>query len=185
MAMPVPLRRRWTRAEVLALNDASPETAPRYEVVDGELLVTASPVAPHQKMVRRLLVALDGFLAANPVGEVFSDLDVELDPPGMVRPDVVVVPPKEARRLESEMPARVLSLVVEVLSPSTAYADRGPKRELYQRHVPEYWIVDLDARLVERWRPGEERPEVIRERLEWHPADTESPLGLDLSILFA
>jgi Uma2 family endonuclease len=182
--MPVPIRRRWSRAEVVALNEASPETAPRYEVVDGELLVTASPVAPHQKMVRRLLVALDAFLAANPVGAVFSDLHVQLEPPSMVRPDVVVVPPEEERRLETEMPARVLSLVVEVLSPSTAYADRGPKRELYQRHVPEYWIIDLDARLVERWRPGEERPEVIRERLEWHRPEAESPLGLDLSMLF-
>jgi hypothetical protein len=33
--------------------------------------------------------------------------------------------------------------------------------------VPEYWIVDLDARLIERWTPADERPEILRERLAW------------------
>jgi Uma2 family endonuclease len=185
MAMPASARRRWTRAEVIALNDASPETGPRYELVEGELLVTASPIAPHQRAVRRLLVALETFLAINPLGEAFSDLDVQLEEEGTIRPDVLVVPPHEAIRLDTEMPARDLLLVVEVLSPSTAYADRGPKRLLYQRHVPEYWIVDLDARLVERWRPGEDRPKVLRERIEWLPYGVSAPLVLEVAELFA
>ena len=61
-------------------------------------------------------------------------------------------------------------LAVEVLSPSTARADRTVKRRLYQRAgVPEYWIVDLEARLVERWRPADERPEVLTDTLTWRP----------------
>jgi len=59
------------------------------------------------------------------------------------------------------------------------------KRLLFQRAgVPEYWIVDLDARLVERWRPGEERPEVITERLRWQPDPSTSPLEIDLPAFF-
>jgi Uma2 family endonuclease len=50
--------------------------------------------------------------------------------------------------------------------------------------VPEYWIVDLDARLVERWRPSDERPEILAGRLEWHPAGEVPPLPLDLPQLF-
>lgn len=47
------------------------------------------------------------------------------------------------------------------------------------------WIVDLDARLVERWRPSDERPEILAERLEWQPATGVPPLPIDLPHLFA
>ena len=46
------------------------------------------------------------------------------------------------------------------------------------------WIVDLDARLVERWRPGDERPEVVSEELVWRPLPTITA-RLDLPLLFA
>ena len=59
--------------------------------------------------------------------------------------------------------------VVEILSPSSARHDRFTKRRRYQRTgVSEYWVVDLDARAVERWRPGDARPEVLDEVLIWN-----------------
>jgi Uma2 family endonuclease len=83
------------------------------------------------------------------------------------------------------MPARELLLAVEVLSPSSGRYDRVTKRPHYQRHVPEYWIVDLDARLFERWRAGDERPEILTETLEWTPAGASEPFTLDLIRFFA
>jgi len=59
------------------------------------------------------------------------------------------------------------------------------KRVKFQRHVPEYWIVDLDARLVERWRPGDERPEVLTGTLEWMPEGAPVPFSLDVADYFA
>jgi len=44
--------------------------------------------------------------------------------------------------------------------------------------------VDLDARLVERWRPGDRRPEVLSELLEWRPEKGLKPLSLDLLAFF-
>jgi len=156
MAMPAAaIPRRWTLAEVRALIDANPAHTPRYELVDGELLVTPSPIGPHQKAVRELVIDLGIYLRRHPVGEVLdSPFDVELESQSTVGPDVFVVPPDEGTRLRTEMPARSLVLVIEIISPGSARGDREPKRELYQRHVPEYWIVDLDAALFERWRPG-------------------------------
>jgi Uma2 family endonuclease len=76
-------------------------------------------------------------------------------------------------------------LVVEVASPSTARYDRGLKRRFYQRAgVPEYWIVDLDARIVERWRPGDTRPEVLDAAISWQPEPGGPALTLDLPSLF-
>lgn len=185
MAMPA-VKRRWTAREVRQLIAESPLATPRYELVDGELLVTPSPNWPHQRAVRLILLALEEYLRRHPVGEVAtSPFDVELAPESLVQPDVFVVPLHEARRLLTEMPARELLLAVEVLSPSSSRHDRVKKRPHYQRHVPEYWIVDLDARLVERWRPEDDRPEIVAETLEWAPAGSTEPLRLDLARYFA
>jgi Uma2 family endonuclease len=155
-------------------------------LVDGELLVTPSPVLRHQRAVRLLVVALDAYLESSLVGEVLtSPFDLELEPETIVQPDVFVVPLDEARRLDHEMPGRALLLAIEILSPGSARGDRGAKRRLYQRRVPEYWIVDLDAGLIERWRAADDRPEIVVSQLEWSPAGTSAPLTLDLSSYFA
>ena len=110
---------------------------------------------------------------------------IDATPEPTPRFELVAVPYAEARRLDTEMPARSLILVIEVISPNSALGDRGPKRELYQRHVPEYWIVDLDAQLFERWLPGDDRSEIAREQIEWHPAGASTPFTLDLPAYFA
>jgi Uma2 family endonuclease len=186
MRMPASARHRWTRAEVVALIDALPGSTPRYELVDGELLVTPSPSGLHQAGVFELAKSLNEYLRRTGVGEAFlSPFDVELDPGSLVQPDVFVVPNDEAARIRRESPARRLLLAAEVLSPGSARADRGEKREMYQRHVPEYWIIDLEAELFERWRPGESRPEVLRVSLEWHPAGAAEPFVLEVPPWFA
>ena len=185
MAMPA-IKPRWTAREVRQLIAENPLQTPRYELVDGELLVTPSPTGAHQLAVALLWKALYEYLTRNPVGRALtSPLDVQLEPENIVQPDVLVVPPQEARRVLTEMPATELILVAEVLSPSSGRHDRVTKRPPYQRHVPEYWIVDLDARLVERWRPPDERPEVLTKHLIWHPSGATESFSLDLPRYFA
>lgn len=173
----------WTAAMVRVL----PDDGQRHECVDGELLVTPAPSWMHQRAVFALAKRLDAYVVRQRVGEVvLSPADVELDVHTLVQPDLFVVPLVEGRRLRdwAEIGGRLL-LVVEVLSPSTARADRQIKRRRYQRAgIPEYWIVDLDARLVERWRPEDERPEVLADALVWQPADG-AALTIDLPALFA
>ena len=182
MAMPAEVQRRWTAREVRSLISAAPLATPRYELVDGELLVTPSPAVRHQLAVGRLLVALTQYLDRERVGTVISSpSDVELEPEFISQPDIFVVPKDESRRVMAEgLPVRELLLAVEVLSPSSSRHDRVRKRPLYQRHVPDYWIVDLDARLIERWRSGDERPELVTQTLSWHPAGATTAFELEL-----
>jgi Putative restriction endonuclease len=76
-------------------------------------------------------------------------------------------------------------LVAEVLSPSTARYDRIIKRRRYQdAGVDTYWIVDLDACVVEVWRPGTEQPVIADRMLEWRPNASVPPLVIELEHYF-
>jgi hypothetical protein len=44
--------------------------------------------------------------------------------------------------------------------------------------------VDIDARLIERWRPDDERPEILVEQLEWKPGPAHASLIIDLPAYF-
>lgn len=172
----------WTAEMVRAL----PDDGKRYECVDGELFVTPAPRLLHQRACQELFLRLHAFLSEQPVGEPFlSPADIEFDPRTLVQPDVFVVPIGSGRPRTWEDIGGQLLLAVEVLSPTTARADRVVKRRKYQRAgVPEYWVVDLDARLVECWRPDDERPELFTERLTWRPDPARPELEISLSELF-
>ncbi len=132
------------------------------------------------------MIRLGTYLQAERVGHVItSPSDVELEPDFITQPDIFVVPMTEWRRAAAEgLPIRELLLAVEVLSPSSSRHDRVRKRPLYQRHVPDYWIVDLDARLFERWTPPDDRPELLTETLVRHPAGATNPFTLEIPSFF-
>lgn len=188
MAMPAAGRessRRWTASEVRQLINESPLQSPRFELVDGELLVTPAPSGPHQNAVLILATKLREYLTTSLVARVYvSPFDVELEPELIVQPDVFVVPMHEARRLVTELPARELLVATEVLSPGSARHDRVRKRPRYQHHVPETWLIDLEARLIERWRPNDNRPELLFDELAWHAPAVPQPFRLDLPHYF-
>jgi Uma2 family endonuclease len=149
--------------------------------------VTPSPNLAHQRVVGELLTTLGAYVDQHDVGmAVTSPSDVELEPERITQPDVYVLTVDEYRRgLAEGFPVRELLLAVEVLSPSSSRYDRVSKRTLYQRHVPEYWVVDPNARLVERWRTGDERPEIVTQSLNWQAPGNAPPLLIDLPRLFS
>src|SRR5438552_17795883 len=53
-----------------------PRDGNRYELLDGELLVTPSPGPLHQTLVARLTVALASYVDAHHLGQVWPGLEV-------------------------------------------------------------------------------------------------------------
>ena len=185
MVMPA-IRRRWTTEAVRALTNEQ-RAWPRYELVRGELVVTPAPGAIHQIAVLEIAKALSDYLDRNPIGDVMvSPADLELEAGSITQPDVFVVPAATdiaGHQLEWS-DVKALLLAVEVLSPSSVRIDRVEKRDYYcDVGVPEYWIVDLDARAVERWMPTRETPEILHDRMVWTPSNGAS-FSLDLVQLF-
>lgn len=160
---------------------ALPDDGNRYETVHGELLVTPSPVARHQYVVGELHYLIRGYLDRQAVGQVYvSPADISWADDILVQPDLFVVAMSEARTFEWAR-MKSLLLAVEVLSPSTRRYDRFTKRRVYQEyHVPQYVVVDPEARAAEVWTPGATFPQLEREALAWHPAGATQPLVIRL-----
>jgi Uma2 family endonuclease len=166
---------------------ALPDDGQRYELIDGELVVTPAPSGPHQEAVTRLCALLWQALDRTPATTarvLVSPADLALGEDEILQPDIFVFRSATGKPLRNWRDVAALLLVIEVLSPSTARYDRGLKRLRYQRAgVPDYWIVDLDGRVVERWTPGDTRPEILAERLHWESGDG-AVLDLELAAYF-
>ncbi len=182
MAMPAPAARSdWTADEL----DALPDDGNRYEVVDGELLVTPAPSYDHQEAVGELFARMRPYVIAASMQLLVAPAAVRFSLRREVQPDLLVLALVDGKRARSFREVGRLELAVEILSPSTARVDRYAKRELYQSEaVREYWVVDVASRLVERWRPNDKAPEVLVDTLSWQPRADVAPLVIDLADYF-
>ncbi|HEY5490024.1 MAG TPA: Uma2 family endonuclease [Gemmatimonadaceae bacterium] len=163
------------------------EAGYKYECIDGVLLVTPTPRMVHAAALAALSYAIESLLPQQCKARrvITSRADLRVEPTAVVEPDLFVLRAPATAKTRLDDPACAV-LIAEVLSPSTAKRDRGIKRLFYQRvGVPEYWIVDIDARLIERWTPSDERPEILRERLAWSDPVTGAELVLDVERYFA
>ncbi len=194
------IRKRWTAEEVRAL----PEDGRRYELIDGILIVngveipsgdladatrdvTPSPTWGHQDVAGALYVVLRPYVREYRIGHLLSAPADTAPLPGTVaQPDLFVVPLIDGSAPHAWEEVGRLLLAVEILSPTSGRTDRVRKRRLYQRaSVPEYWIVDPGSQTIERWRPGDERAELLVERVVWHPDPATPALTIELPTLFA
>lgn len=125
----------WTVQDLETL----PANGLRYEIIDGILQVSPSPVPRHQHAILELAVLLRS--VCPPDLRVFvAPLDWQPDRRTSLEPDVLVVP-KQA--IGPKNITGTPALVVEVLSPSTARIDRMLKFSRYaEGGIGQYWIVD-------------------------------------------
>lgn len=123
---------------------ATPDDGKRYEVLDGVLSVSASPVPRHQIVSANLVHLLTGHVRARRLGQVlFAPVDVILDRHTVAVPDIVFISTARSAIVTERAIEGPPNLVVEILSPTTARRDRVLKARLYATFgVPHYWIVD-------------------------------------------
>ncbi len=177
-------RRPLTYADYLEL----PDDGKRYEILDGELFVTASPLLQHQQVSGNLYVILRRALADTHQGRVFfAPVDVLLDEHNVLVPDLLFVSTESLDRLEEGRVAGAPDLVVEIASPSTGGIDRTRKAKLYARFgVPHYWIADPATCRLEMFRldQGEYELAAAGEAPEVLTAPGFPQLELDLGEVF-
>jgi len=131
-----------------------PEDGRRYEILDGDLVVSASPVTRHQRVSRNLEFILHAHVRASGRGAVFdAPIDVVLDRHTVVVPDLVYVSKERASIVQPRGIVGAPDLVVEILSPATAERDRGAKAKLYARFgIDHYWVLDAEKETLTVFR---------------------------------
>ena len=139
-ATQLPNRRQWTRADFADLAD----NGARYELIQGELIKKMGMNGPHANTILLLQTALLRIFGASYMVRIQLPLVIsDISEP---EPDAAVVE-GNPRDNPQDNPTSAL-LCVEV-SDSTLASDLGIKAALYaQADVPEYWVIDINSRLV-------------------------------------
>lgn len=134
----MPLSGDWTVDDL----DRLPDDGLRYELVDGVLLVSPSPLAPHQVALSALLILL-GNAAPSHLRVLPAPLDIRFSRTRLLQPDIVVL---DQDQLTGPKVEGIPLLAVEVLSSSTRATDLTLKRHvLEQAGVPSYWLLDPEV----------------------------------------
>jgi Uma2 family endonuclease len=146
MASTVTEKKKYTYEDYLKTPDDE-----RYELIEGELLMTPSPVPKHQKISRELEFEILKFVKANDLGEVFyAPCDVYLDNENVVQPDILFISKERLNIIGEKNIQGAPDLAIEIISESTAYRDLVQKKKLYAKFgVKEYWILIPGEELIE------------------------------------
>jgi Uma2 family endonuclease len=129
----------------------TPETVLPAELRFGILHVAESPTPRHQSAVGRLFIALNAYVSARGIGQVWlSPLDVILDEDRalVVQPDLMFIS-NEREWIVRDRVRGAPDLVVEVLSPNPRVGKTEERVDWYAEYgVRECWLVHLDRREV-------------------------------------
>ncbi len=146
-------RVRWTTADL----ELMPDNGNRYEIIDGELLVTRSPHFRHQKAADRICALLNDWSDQTRLGEAVTSAGIIFTDADNVIPAVIWVS-KARLDLVLDNAGHLIAapeLVVEVLSPgeSNQRRDCELKLKLYSAQgVQEYWIADRQLQQIQVYR---------------------------------
>lgn len=154
--------KRISYEEYMALVDSSDQ---RYELIDGEIYLLASPRFNHQVVVNEISWHFYNYFRGKPCRSLTAPLDVRLfgyatkfeEDPNIVQPDVIVICDEDKVNEENKYEG-VPTLIVEVLSPSTKGKDMVSKLNLYMKSgILEYWIVNLESKSITQYIFSRER----------------------------
>ena len=121
-----------------------PEGPPYYELVEGELFMSPPPILFHQGILGNIVRILYRYLDEHPIGEVyFAPCGVFLTEINAYQPDAFYINNERLSILAERGVDGAPDLIIEILSPSTARLDKGPKKKIYTATgVQELWLID-------------------------------------------
>lgn len=130
---------------------STPDDGKRYELFDGDLVVSPAPSTWHQNSVSNLFLIVGGFVDKMKLGKVFTaPCDVYFREEVIVEPDFLFVSNESLFKIKDEYIEGAPDLVVEVVSPTSTVRDNGYKLKLYaEEGVKEYWLPDYGKRILQ------------------------------------
>lgn len=126
----------------------TPDDGNRYEIINGVLIVSPSPLRNHQRIVYLLTQLVGDFVDGHGLGEVYSGpVDVRLGTYTVLVPDLLFIRTERLHIFGERLVDGPPDLVIEVASPSTRERDNVEKLAAFaEAGVPEYWLPDPETR---------------------------------------
>jgi Uma2 family endonuclease len=139
---------RMIEAEILTTED-------RVELLEGQIIQLSPQQPPHAAITQRTWKYLYRLLADR--ADIRVQLPITLRPNSEPEPDIAIVRINSREYIDGHPTADDIFLLIEVAD-RTLNSDRTSKARIYaQARIPEYWIVDVNARQIYVLRePGEE-----------------------------
>jgi Uma2 family endonuclease len=140
---------RLTAVQFFPLQAAADE---RLELIDGEIVVAATPIPDHQLVIMRLIKRLQQIEDTFGGLTIATPLEIHFDEANIFQPDLVWLAPNSRCKIGAKRFEGAPELIIEVLSPSSVRHDKATKFAVYERHgVNEYWIVDVANQSIDVW----------------------------------
>ena len=133
-------KKKFTKEDYESLDEGA-----AYQLINAGLVMSPSPTSYHQILCARLYKIIDSYLERYNVGGIclFAPLDVHLDDENIFQPDLMYISDLRKAEMVKEHITGAPELIIEILSPSTAYYDLRQKKDVYERYgVKEYIIID-------------------------------------------
>ncbi len=127
-----------------------PEGSP-YQLIGGDLVMTPSPIPYHQILIGKIFLKLSKYVEDKKVGMVLlAPLDVYFSETDTYQPDIMFISRERLNIVGEKKIEGPPDLIIEILSPQTAYYDLRTKKDTYEKSgVKEYWIVDPLQKTIE------------------------------------
>jgi Uma2 family endonuclease len=151
---------KYTYSDLLTV----PDDGNRYELFEGELIMTPSPILLHQIASDNLVYKLKQYNEVYDIGVIVSaPFDVYFDDENVVQPDIIFVSNERRSIVEEKRIKGTPDLIVEILSPRTKDRDYGFKfRKYAEVGVKEYWIADPEGKTIEVYQLSEKGFELYK-----------------------
>ena len=134
-------KKKYTVDDYLMLEEGAP-----FQLINYDLVMSPSPIPLHQQILFELseIIVLYNIEIGRKGRWMYAPMDVKLDEGNVLQPDILYI--TEERKKEIITDDRIEGapdLVIEILSPSTAYYDLRQKKNVYEKYgVKEYIIID-------------------------------------------
>ena len=161
-----------------------PDDGKRYEVINGELIMAPSPITIHQMINMSLSARLFNYVKENELGTILTaPLDVVLNETNVYQPDIIFISRERKEIITEKNISGAPDLVIEILSPSTAYYDLFDKKEQYEKFgVKEYWIVDPMRQWIEVYQLKEGKFNLVQKLQKQGKLRSELLKGLTIDL---
>ena len=166
-----------------------PDDGPRYELIEGELLMAPAPNRYHQEIASNLVLILAAYVKEHRSGKIyFAPFNVIFDERNVLQPDIIYFSNARASALTRAGATGAPSLAIEILSAGAEKRDRVLKRKVFARSgVEELWLIEPEKKSIELFRLQEnpDRPLQTFERTDRFESKLFPGLTIDAAEVFA